>query len=84
VDRAAHTTSIYPAQCLTRALVLDYFLKRYGQSSEIKLGVRTITGTLEAHAWVECFGKELNEPETASEIYVPMDWVKAKTGTFQN
>lgn len=74
VDHSIPTTSLYPALCLTRALVLDYYLHRYGQSSEIKLGVRTITGQFEAHAWVECGGRELNEKEPANELFTPIDW----------
>ena len=69
VDRSIVATSIYPARCLTRAMVLDYFLHRYGQDSELKLGVRTITGKFEAHAWIESQGAELNEPEPASDLY---------------
>lgn len=73
IDRSVGAASIYPAQCLTRSLVLNFFLKRYGQESRLRLGVQTITGNFRAHAWVESHGQELNEQFPANEIYQPLD-----------
>lgn len=76
VDRAITSTSVYPAQCLTRSLVLSYYLRRFGQAPEIHLGVRTITGRFQAHAWVSCGGAVLNEPEPVEDIYQAFDWTR--------
>ncbi len=83
VDRARTTTSLYPAQCLTRSLVLHYFLLRYGQDSVIRLGVRKITGRFAAHAWIESTGVELNEPEPANDIYVAMGGTAAEQNSIK-
>ncbi len=45
------------ASCLTQALAAKTVLKRYGQSSTLRIGVAPIDSTIEAHAWVEIEGK---------------------------
>ena len=70
--------SIYPADCLTRSLVLQYVLIRQGIESELCLGVRTITGQFEAHAWVEVDNMPLNETESVQDIYSAFDWTAEK------
>ena len=42
--------SIYPADCLTRSLLLQYQLRRLGDSAELCLGARRFTGQSEALA----------------------------------
>ncbi len=69
--------SLYPADCLTLSLVLQYVLTRLGGEAELCLGVRTITGQFEAHAWVEVAGVPLNQLETVTDIYSRMDWTKS-------
>lgn len=68
--------SLYPADCLTVSLALQYVITRLGGQAELCLGVRTITGQFEAHAWVEVDGVPLNQLETVTEIYSRMDWTK--------
>ena len=70
--------SIYPADCLTRSLVLQYLLTRRGGEAQLCLGVRKLTGQFEAHAWVEVEGVPLNELETVREIYTALDLTAAK------
>jgi hypothetical protein len=68
--------SVYPADCLTMSLALQYVITRLGGQAELCLGVRTITGQFEAHAWVEVEGVPLNQLESVSDIYSRMDWTK--------
>ena len=57
------------ANCLQRALVLWWALRRLGRPGELRIGVRKRGGRLEAHAWVEQGGRTF---DTADERpYVP-------------
>lgn len=49
------------ARCLARALVLHAMLKRRGQAAELRIGVRRLDRELEAHAWVECGGRPVDD-----------------------
>jgi hypothetical protein len=43
--------------CLTRAMVLELFLRRRGHDAQVKIGVaRDDSGKLIAHAWLHCEG----------------------------
>ena len=64
---ARHTP--FPAACLTRSLLLGWLLRRRGVSSELRIGVRMIERTLDAHAWVECGGLPVNDrPDAVSQF----------------
>ena len=78
IDQSITRTSLFPARCLTRSLTLHFFLLRYGQNSEIRLGVRNVTGVFEAHAWVESEGVPLNEAEAVNQLYSLMDWTQGQ------
>jgi hypothetical protein len=58
---AVNTTSRYmPGQvkCLARALATKTLLKQQGYTAELRIGVmRSQTGQLEAHAWIEFQGE---------------------------
>lgn len=43
--------------CLVQALVANWFLRRNGHDSELRIGVAKESDKLAAHAWVECQGK---------------------------
>ena len=58
--------------CLHRSLVLWSLLRREGIPCRLRLGAaETGTGPFEAHAWVECAGVALNEPEAYLARYSP-------------
>jgi len=65
--------SFYQTACLSESLTLWFLLRRYGISADFRLGVRTITGRFESHAWVEYDGIVLNDLETANRIYGSFD-----------
>ena len=48
-------------RCLTRSLALARMLGRRGVATELRIGVRTEEGVLQAHAWIECMGRPLND-----------------------
>ena len=57
------------ANCLQRALVLWWALRRLGRPGELRIGVRKRGGRLEAHAWVEQGGRTFDTPD--GQPYVP-------------
>jgi len=72
VRAAAHHTIGDPA-CLEVSLALWWLLARQGIASDLRVGVRKDGETFEAHAWVECGGATLNEPEMQHHHYAAFD-----------
>jgi hypothetical protein len=70
VRLAAH---VVPTRCLTRALALARLLGRRGIVTDLRIGVRTEDGRLEAHAWVESMGRVLNDDHRRLQGYVAFD-----------
>jgi hypothetical protein len=61
----------FPATCLTRSLLLDWILRRWGVASQLRIGVRLTQGVLDAHAWVEYAGIPINDRPDVGEQFVP-------------
>lgn len=59
--------------CLAESLTLWWILLSYGISAEFRLGVRTITGPFESHAWVEYRGEVINDIRNINRIYEAFD-----------
>ena len=59
--RAAAVRGPYRAPCLPRAVTVWWLLRRVGLESDIRFGVRRHGDRLEAHAWVECRGQDLDD-----------------------
>jgi hypothetical protein len=72
VRSAAHRTWGSPA-CLEQSLALWWLLGRQGIASSVRIGTRKTEQKFEAHAWVECDGIALNEPEDAHKNYAAFD-----------
>ena len=76
-ERAARlvesVSRLYPFNptCLKKSLVLFWMLRRRGLAAELRIGVRKVGGTLEAHAWIEHEGRVLFDEDTASG-FAPM------------
>ncbi|MDZ4768487.1 MAG: lasso peptide biosynthesis B2 protein [Chloroflexota bacterium] len=68
---AAARLSPYKANCLKRALVLWWLLRRRGIASDIRIGVRKGAATLEAHAWVEIGGVVINDAPSFVGTFTP-------------
>jgi hypothetical protein len=55
--------------CLEKSLGLWWLLGRQGIASQVRIGARKNGAKFEAHAWVECEGVALNEPEELHKHY---------------
>jgi hypothetical protein len=69
VEHAGREYSVYPVDCLVRSLVVVWLLRRRGIAAEFRLGVRTLTGRFEAHAWVEHLGVPLGEDADVARVF---------------
>ena len=67
--RAVWRSGIGHPNCLNASLALWWLLARQGIASDLRVGVRKDGEKFEAHAWVECGGAALNEPETRHQHY---------------
>jgi Transglutaminase-like superfamily len=72
VRSAAHRTW-GRAACLEQSLALWWLLGRQGIASSVRIGTRKTEQKFEAHAWVECEGVALNEPEEPHKHYAAFD-----------
>jgi Transglutaminase-like superfamily len=61
------------ASCLEKALALWWLLGRRGIASSVRIGTRKVDDKFEAHAWVDCDGVALNEPEELHSHYAAFD-----------
>ena len=71
--RSAAYRSLGTATCLERSLALRWLLERQGIASSARIGTRKTGQKFEAHAWVECDGVALNEPEELHKHYAAFD-----------
>lgn len=72
--------SFYPASCLTESLLLWTMLLSCGIDARLILGVRTITGPLDAHAWVAFRHAVLNDIPNVQHIYATFDLGRLTSG----
>jgi Transglutaminase-like superfamily len=59
--------------CLEKSLTIWWLLARQGARSTVRIGARKRSAEFEAHAWVECDGVALNEPEEPHRHYAAFD-----------
>lgn len=59
----------YESRCLLESLAIWWLLRRRGIAADLVLGVRTIMGPFEAHAWVEYKGRPLNDIPSVRSVY---------------
>ena len=71
--RSAAYRSLTTLTCLEKSLALWWLLDKQGIASNVRIGVRKSGEKFEAHAWVECDGMPLNEPEELHEHYTAFD-----------
>jgi hypothetical protein len=71
--RAAGYYGIGHPNCLNFSLALWWLLARQGIASDLRVGVRKEGEKFEAHAWVECGGVPLNEPELNHQQFAAFD-----------
>jgi len=71
--RSAAYRSLGTPTCLEKSLALWWLLGRRGIASSLRIGARKTGDKFEAHAWVECNGVALNEPEQTPKHYTAFD-----------
>ena len=71
--QAAERYGIGQPNCLKVSLALWWLLARQGIASDLRVGVRKDGEKLKAHAWVECGGVALNEPESPHQHFAAFD-----------
>lgn len=71
--RSAAYRSFGNPNCLERSLTLWGLLQREGLAAEIRIGAKKQGEAFEAHAWVECQGQVLNEPQEVHKHYNAFD-----------
>ena len=69
--RVAARYSLLSATCLPQSLTLWWLLQRQGVVADLRIGVRTEAGGLDAHAWVEYQGRPLNDERTVADRFHP-------------
>lgn len=72
VRAAAHNGPGTPT-CLAESLALWWLLGREGCFAELRIGIRKPAGRFEAHAWVECNGRVLNDADETHRHYARFD-----------
>lgn len=65
VLRRSHRTDY----CMLQALVLFYFMRRWGWPAQIRFGVAREDSVLVGHAWVELYGTPFREKEDPRDRY---------------
>ncbi len=71
VDRAAR--QVLPAgHCLTSSAYLQWWLSRRGLRTDLRIGVQSEDGKIQAHAWVEYFGHALNDSADVATDFSPL------------
>jgi hypothetical protein len=72
VNAADRHGLVHPS-CLAKSLTLWCLLGRLGIPSHLRIGIRKEKESFEAHAWVECDGAALNEPDEHHHHYSAFD-----------
>jgi hypothetical protein len=72
VNAADRYGLIHPS-CLAKSLTLWWLLGRQGIPSQLRIGIRKENEKFAAHAWVECDGAALNEPDEHHHHYSAFD-----------
>ncbi len=72
VNAADRHGLVHPS-CLAKSLTLWWLLARQGIPSHLRIGIRKGKEKFEAHAWVECDGAALNEPDERHHHYAAFD-----------
>jgi hypothetical protein len=69
IIRMASNRSGRWATCLTRSMLLRWWLRRRGMVTQLCIGVRLAHGVLDAHAWVEHEGVPVNDSRAVVDQY---------------
>jgi hypothetical protein len=73
MESAAARNLFFRPNCLESSLVLWWLLRRRGIRAELQIGARKDGQKFEAHAWVECGGNVINQPDETHLHFMPFD-----------
>ena len=59
--------------CLEQSLALWWLLSRQGIAAQLRIGTRKVEEKFEAHAWVECGGAAVDDPDELHRHYAAFD-----------
>ena len=80
VNAADRHGLVHPS-CLAKSLTLWWLLARQRIPAQLRIGIRKEAEEFEAHAWVECDGAALNEPDEHHKHYAAFDAALASLPT---
>jgi Transglutaminase-like superfamily len=73
MEASAAQNLFFRPNCLEKSMVLWWLLLGRGIPAELRFGARKEGKRFEAHAWVECGGTVLNEPQGTHLHFAPFD-----------
>jgi hypothetical protein len=73
MESAAARNLFFRPSCLERSMVLCWLLRVRGITAQLRVGAQKQQSRFEAHAWVECEGFVLNDPDETHIHFVPFD-----------
>jgi hypothetical protein len=73
VTRTNSDYSLFGNSCLVESIALWGLLRKNGLDARFCIGVRTLTGVFESHAWVEFENNPLNDAANVGSVYCPLD-----------
>lgn len=56
--------------CLRQSLLVYWLLRRRGFAPDLKIGMRSLDGVVDGHAWVELGGVALNQPNLTHVAFI--------------
>ena len=75
--RVASIHGFVRGNCLAQSLTIWWLLRRQRILAELRIGVRKQRGRLEAHAWMECQSRVLNDDAGIGRRFSPFGGVRA-------
>lgn len=71
--KAAANHGLYRGNCLKQSLALWWLLRLRRMECDLRIGVSKTAAGMEAHAWVECGGRPLNDHEDVALRFLPFE-----------
>ena len=62
--------------CLARSLALQWWMHRARIPARMEIGVRSVNGAVECHAWLEINGAPIDEEPGRVATYTRLNWEK--------
>jgi hypothetical protein len=75
VETIGRAAELIPGQvgCLPRSMTISAMLRHRGVEADLRIGVRSTSAGVEAHAWVELDGVPVNDASNVDDEFLPFD-----------